>query len=388
MKHIKTVVFISSYFNHHQKPLSDALYQALGEGYTFIETREMADYRKQLGYGNTDIPPYVVRFEENMSPNTKELIDQADLVLIGSAPIALVKNRLSSGRLVFRYSERLLKRSPQHWKYPVRFFTWRQRNPQAPRLYMLCASAYTSFDYGQFGLYRNKCYKWGYFPEAKTVPNLDELISSKEPASLLWVGRMIEYKSPETAIEIARRLKADGYQFSLTLRGTGELEEKLCALISSEKLEDCVFLPGSCSPEEVRQQMEQSEIFLFTSNREEGWGAVLNEAMNSACAVVASHAIGSVPFLLKDKSNGLVYKDGDTEDLYQKVRWLLDHPDERKQLSRQAYQTITEEWNAEKAATRFLTLSEHILNGQTNPSLYETDICSKAEYIKDNWYKG
>ena len=49
--------------------------------------------------------------------------------------------------------------------------------------------------------------------------------------------------------------------------------------------------------------MEKSEIFLFTSDKGEGWGAVLNESMNSACAVVASHAIGSVPFLLKDGEN-------------------------------------------------------------------------------------
>jgi hypothetical protein len=34
-------------------------------------------------------------------------------------------------------------------------------------------------------------------------------------------------------------------------------------------------------PEEVRVHMEQSNIYLFTSDFGEGWGAVLNEAMNS-----------------------------------------------------------------------------------------------------------
>ena len=33
--------------------------------------------------------------------------------------------------------------------------------------------------------------------------------------------------------------------------------------------------------------MEQADIYLFTSDRNEGWGAVANEAMNSACAMVA-----------------------------------------------------------------------------------------------------
>ena len=32
--------------------------------------------------------------------------------------------------------------------------------------------------------------------------------------------------------------------------------------------------------------------------------------MNSACAVVANSAIGSVPFLIKNKENGLIYENG------------------------------------------------------------------------------
>ncbi len=34
-------------------------------------------------------------------------------------------------------------------------------------VYMLCASAYTSADFSLVGAYRNKSYKWGYFPEVK-----------------------------------------------------------------------------------------------------------------------------------------------------------------------------------------------------------------------------
>ena len=62
--------------------------------------------------------------------------------------------------------------------------------------------------------------------------------------------------------------------------------------------------------------MEKTGIFLFTSDRQEGWGAVLNEAMNSGCAVVASHLIGAVPFLKKKKKNGLVYSSGDRKTLF------------------------------------------------------------------------
>ena len=43
---------------------------------------------------------------------------------------------------------------------------------------------------------------------------------------------------------------------------------------------------------------------------QDGWGAVANEAMNSACALVAGHMIGAVPYLIRQGENGLIYEDG------------------------------------------------------------------------------
>ena len=37
---------------------------------------------------------------------------------------------------------------------------------------------------------------------------------------------------------------------------------------------------------------------------QEGWGAVVNEAMNSGCAVVADHMIGAAPWLIRQGENG------------------------------------------------------------------------------------
>ena len=128
--------------------------------------------------------------------------------------------------------------------------------------------------------------------------------------------------------------------------------------------------------------MEQSEIYLFTSDRQEGWGAVLNESMNSACAVVANSAIGSVPFLIDDGRNGYVYKDGDIDALYEKTKKLLDNVDERKRLARNAYLTMANEWDAENAAKKFLVLCERMLAGEYKPFPFEAGVCSKAEILK------
>lgn len=223
-----------------------------------------------------------------------------------------------------------------------------------------------------------KAYKWGYFPPTQKYDDVDLLIKKKKPSSILWVGRLLQLKHPENAVYVAKKLKETGFKFELNIIGDGELRGPIQKMIGQCNLEDCVHMLGAMSPEQVRKYMEESEIFLFTSDRNEGWGAVLNESMNSACAVAASHAIGSVPFLLKNGENGLVYRDGDLEDLFQKVKYLLDHPKQRADFGRKAYLTVIDQWNAENAAKRLLSLSKMILDGEKHPEPYKDGICSKA----------
>lgn len=139
------------------------------------------------------------------------------------------------------------------------------------------------------------------------------------------------------------------------------------------------------SPEEVRKYMERANIYLFTSDFNEGWGAVLNESMNSACAVVASHAIGAVPFLLEHKKNGLIYKNGDINNLYENVKLLLDNQELSKKLGLEAYLTMKKKWNVKEATSKLLTLAESILSNR--PVYYHDGPCSKAEIITNKWSK-
>ena len=388
-KKVNSIVFVSNYYSHHQAPLSEALFCALGEGYHFIETEPMSEERIKLGWGEKTVPSCVVSSTEFHSNREKyeTMIHDADIVILGSAPASLLQSRIRERKAVFRYSERPLKEKTAKWKYPFRLITWRRLHPQRNNILMLCASAYTATDYGKFFLYKNNCYKWGYFPRVKKYDEIESLIEAKRPASIAWVARFIDWKHPEMAIEIAKRLKNDGYRFEMNMIGTGVLEDAIREKIAAENLDDCVHMLGSMKPDEVRTYMEKSEIFLFTSDRNEGWGAVLNESMNSACAVIANHAIGSVPFLVEDEKNGLIYKDKDADALYAKTKWLLEHESERKNMARHAYETMMAEWNAENAAKKLLVLAEKVINGEKCVDLFENGVCSKAQILKDNWKK-
>ena len=45
-----TFTFVSNYINHHQIPLCQALYEQLGEDFTFIQTMPMEKERVDMGW--------------------------------------------------------------------------------------------------------------------------------------------------------------------------------------------------------------------------------------------------------------------------------------------------------------------------------------------------
>lgn len=371
-----------------------AKYYAVGDGMH----EDFAMWLNILKDGRKAYPFEIKANESNeLQKKAEQLAIESDVVIIGSAPDSYIIPRLKRNKLTFKYSERPLKKGI-HWNNLAHIICgmWLHHGRfQSKPLYMLAASAYTADDYARFGCYRGKCYKWGYFPEAKKY-DPDELMKGKLSAasdglkrpcvSILWAGRLIGWKHPDASIRLAESLKEKGYSFKMTLIGTGEMEEQLHNMIRDKSLEDCVEMPGAMKASEVRSYMEKADIYLFTSDFNEGWGAVLNESMNSGCAVVASHAIGSVPFLIKDEENGLIYENGNQKQLEQQVCRLMEDAEYRMKLGLNAYHTIADLWNADVAAERLIDLCENIIFAKKTKSPYENGICSEAKVMENDWF--
>lgn len=388
------VTFYSNFLNHHQLPFCLAMDRLTKGNFTFVATTPVPAKRLNMGYHdmNKQYPFVLTTYDSAENEQlAKVLAVKSDVVIIGSAPEKYRNMRLKQNKLTFNYSERWYKQGLPFSKIVRAFVSSLLHYGRwlGKPAYMLCSSAYTAADCAKFGNFLGRTYKWGYFPEVKTQ-NVDALILQKREKAkpvLLWAGRMLRWKHPEVAIYIAECLKKNDVDFELRIIGNGEMESQLRTWISEKQLGDCVHMLGAMPPEAVRNHMEAADIFLFTSDFNEGWGAVLNESMNSACAVVASHAIGSVPFLLKDGENGFIYRNGDIDGLYNRVVKLIEHPELREQMGRKAYRTLAEQWNADVAAERFLALAQTLLNGKS-PDLFEEGPCSKARILKNGWYKG
>lgn len=373
-------VFVSNFLNHHQTNLCEELRRHCEE-FHFIEMRNF----EGIGFQKRLFADYVIRYEEEKE-RAETLIQNADVVMFGECENSLIQKRLSQKKLTFLFSERLFKKGIWQSFIPRtrKKILGKIKHSDTTLLYVLCASAYLPFDLSLFHFPTEKCLKWGYFPEMKKYNDILQLIKEKEENTIIWAGRLIKWKHPDTCIKLAKKLKKNGYSFRINLIGGGPMENILRKKISQNHLENQVFLLGAKTPNEVREQMEKSSIFLFSSDRKEGWGAVLNEAMNSGCAVVASHAAGAVPFLINNEGNGLIYRSGDNKDLYEKVAHLLDDKQACERYGLKAYETVLNEWCAQEAANRLIEMSKGLLNGEFKK--YEENVCSQAPIRKEDCF--
>lgn len=351
-----TVTFFSNFLNHHQLPLCKEFIKQIGEeNFHFVSSERIHEERTKMGYDDMNLKyPFVIRAYESQEQMgiALKLAHESDVAIIGSALAEFHSIRKRLDKLTFLYRERLFKNGTWHRFYPptalklIRDYT-SCRNKD---FYLLGASAYAASDVQLCGFKADRCLKWGYFPEL-----LSKVEKSFDKLRIMWCGRMLGWKHPEDAIEVGRLLHERGIDFDMKIIGNGEKRSVVEKMIDDYNLRSQISTYDFMTPVEIRKVMNDSNVYLFTSGKQEGWGVVLNEAMNSGCVVIANRNAGSAPYLIDDKVNGLLY-DGNLSSLTNAVDSLLDF--DMKKISACAYHTIKEVWAPEIAAKNLIEFSK------------------------------
>lgn len=381
------LVFVSNYFNHHQQPVSERFYalcRKQGGSYTFVQTEQMEEERLKMGWGEVfQQTAYLKNYWEDPK-GVQKLIDEADAVIFGGTDEeCYIQNRLKSGKLIIRYSERLYKTG--RWKFisprglKKKFLDHTRYG--LGRVYLLCSGAYVAGDFRMVLAYPFKKLKYGYFPVYKEY-DIEKLMASKASlqngvVEMMWAARMIDWKHPEVPVQLASMLKKKELDFHLTMVGGGILEKEIHQLAEKLDVTDKISFMGNQNPESVRALMEKADIYLATSDYQEGWGAVINEAMNSGCAIVTNKGMGAAPYLVKHGVNGCLYGNGKVMKAFACIEDLVRDSQKRQKMGKAAYDTISKEWNAEVAADRTYKLIEELLTGRKR-TRYETGPLSKV----------
>lgn len=361
-----TVVFISNFLTPHQVPFCQEMVRLLDGDFVFLATTPFRSHEVSTGFHDMNLeydfclPVYM---SEDNNKKALQLVEQCDIVLLGGLDISLIKRRLLKNKITFCMTERLFKT----WlrgihKYRTIFSIMRNRKYfQKQSLFLLASGSYVTKDYAKLAIFQHKAFKWGYFPEVP--PELKRVELHPEMLlELTWVGRVIDLKQPMQPILFAEFLLQNQIPFQLNFIGEGDQLLNIQNVVKKKGLSNNVKFLGTLPSEEVHKQMCSTDIYLFTSNQDEGWGAVLNEAMAAGCAVIASKLAGATTYLIRHKYNGIIY-DGTIEDLIKQGNIMINDRLLCNRLGAAAYDTMRELWNAPVAAKRLIELCDGLMNG-------------------------
>ena len=388
------IAFFSNFLNHHQLPLCRALLACEGVDFTFVATEPIESERLNMGYADMNAEPFVLReYEKGGKDAAMDLAVSADVMIFGAAPVHYLQARMQEGKLTFYFTERVLKKGAWRRFIPTTRKKLKRQflDHKARPLYVLAASAYMAADLKKMGFPDGRCLKWGYFPAVyqKDVDSLINLKGRKEKVQIMYAGRLMKLKRVIDALKAVKALVKGGTtNFVFSIIGEGEQKERLMRYVQKNGLVNYVEFKPFMPSDEVRTAMDGADVYFFGSDFREGWGAVVNEAMNSACAVVVSHAVGSAAHLIEHGKNGLIYECGNVKDLTHCFESVINCKEYRQSLGRRAYDTVVSEWSAERAASALTAVIDALASGEQAGKVCPSGVCAQSPVLKNGWIKG
>lgn len=186
---------------------------------------------------------------------------------------------------------------------------------------------------------------------AKYNPDLvtaDNEISRYNSPIILSISNINPVKGIEVLIEAVAELKQTINDFSVLIVGAvldtqKEYYKSLCAQIEVAGIEKHVSFLGA--RENIPQIMKAADIFVGSSHAESSPMSVW-EAMSMGMAIVCTD-VGDVPMHINSGLNGEIIPVGDSLKLSQKIHYLVDNAEVRKNYG----------FNARKAALKELDIA-------------------------------
>ncbi len=139
---------------------------------------------------------------------------------------------------------------------------------------------------------------------------------------ILFVGGLIQRKGPSYLIKAISLLERDLLaNTKFVVVGDGPLLQELKEMAASLQVSDLVIFTGRISSNQLNWLYRYCDIFVLPS-LSEGKPTVINEAMASGCAIIASDVSG-IPEQVNDGVNGYLVQPGDSEKIAEYLRILL-----------------------------------------------------------------
>jgi len=122
---------------------------------------------------------------------------------------------------------------------------------------------------------------------------------------------------------------------------------------------------GNLTRDEVNRFIYRSKFLVFPSEWYESFPMTILEAFREGTLVLASN-IGSIKSIIKDKFNGILFEPGNTSDLIDKVKWILNNQKECDQIALNANNEFNKKYSSEVNYKQLIDVYEKAIKENEN----------------------
>lgn len=201
-----------------------------------------------------------------------------------------------------------------YWMHRLRFFI--QDRMYAKKIEHVFAMGEEAVSYFKSLDLRWKVHPFCYCTQS-TIENSNIHNSTPQYA---FVGSLSIRKNPTSIVRAFSRYKHGIVKFI----GNGELKGKLQKEIENNNLQEQIKLLGTIPQHQIPQYLYDSDVLILPSLYD-GWGAVVNEALQAGCFVICSNACGASALLDKNYKLGLVFNANDDKGLADCMKYVNSH---------------------------------------------------------------
>lgn len=178
---------------------------------------------------------------------------------------------------------------------------------------------------------------------------------------VIGVGRLNTQKDFISLIKAWNLVQRECPTWKLKIVGEGPERNNLEEEIKRLNLGNSIVLTGYTN--NVKKEMSESSIFVLTSLYE-GFGLVLLEAMACGLPSVAFTCQFGPKDIITDKKNGILIYNRNIKSLSEKLIYLIQHPNIRKDMSNQALTRI-DDFSINNTIDKWIKLFQFELSKQT-----------------------
>jgi|TARA_B100001093_G_scaffold160909_1_gene153333 glycosyltransferase involved in cell wall biosynthesis len=167
-------------------------------------------------------------------------------------------------------------------------------------------------------------------PTDKTI----QPISEKNNA--VFASRLSKEKGILSLIKAFEKI-----DINLDILGDGPLFNK----IKKKKINN-IILHGNLPRTETNEFINKSKFIVVPSECYESFPMTILEAFREGTLILASN-IGSIKSIINDRFNGILFEPGNTSDLIDKVKWILNNQKECDQIALNANNEFKKKYSSE-----------------------------------------